>query len=245
MEYFDINCSFGEVPEVKLYIHEPEEILKYMKKFNITRTALFNQYSFWGNVIQENNRLLEICKIHPEFVPVLNLLPPVFESESYTKKQLENLVLHNEQLLFRISPKKQKFYFTQWQMDWQLDFLCENSVPLLVSLQEVDVQQIAQIKEQYANLKIVLTNTTQWMNRMYIQLCKHFDNVYIDTCNMIEYYGIETFVEEIGSKKILFGTYMPMKEPYDIIMLLRYAKISDGQKRDITMDNFTKLLSRK
>jgi predicted TIM-barrel fold metal-dependent hydrolase len=125
---------------------------------------------------------------------------------------------------------------------WMFEVLAETKTPLLVSLQELDLRDAAAVKEAYPGLRLVITNTTQWMNRQYIRFAQYYKEVYFDTSNIIEYYGIENIVNLIGAERILFGTYMPEKEPYDKVFQLLYCELSEEQKQLIAHGNFERLV---
>jgi predicted TIM-barrel fold metal-dependent hydrolase len=125
---------------------------------------------------------------------------------------------------------------------WIFGLLEESSAPLLVSLQEADLKELAELKRNHPKLRLVITNTTQWMNRQYIRFLLSFPETYIDTSNTIEYYGLESIVEIIGAERILFGTYMPEKEPYDKIFQMLHNDLSSEQAELIARGNFERII---
>lgn len=242
MLFKDVNCSYGQPSKINLYISRIEDILAVMSRNGINECALANNLSVKEDVLECNRNLLDLCKSHPEAIPALTLLPPVSTDEFYTKNQLLDIISENKRLFFKMYPKQHGFIFRDWQLSWVADVLEETGVPLLLSFEEAEARDIAEVKKLYKNMKIIITNTAQFMNRVYLQLCKYFGNVFLDTSNTIEYMGIETFCEELGSEKILFGTNMPRKEPYDNIFSLLYADISQEEKENIAFRNFDKLV---
>ena len=89
---------------------------------------------------------------------------------------------------------------------------------------------------------MIITNTDQWLNRQYIAFCNYYKNVYFDTCNTIEYFGIENMVGLIGADKFLFGTYIPEKEPYDKTFQILFCELSQEEKEMIAHGNFERLV---
>ena len=75
-----------------------------------------------------------------------------------------------------------------------------------------------------------------------MQFAKYFPNVYFDTCNTIEYFGIENMVGLIGADKFLFGSYMPEKEPYDKLFQVLFCELSQEEKELIAHGNFERLV---
>ena len=123
-----------------------------------------------------------------------------------------------------------------------LDVLTESRTPLLVSLQELDLRDAAAVKEAYPQLRLIITNTDQWLNRQYVRFAQYYPEVYFDTCNTIEYYGIENMTKILGAEKFLFGSYMPEKEPYDKLFQLLYCELSQEEKELIAHGNFERLV---
>jgi hypothetical protein len=240
----DINCRFGQISNENLYKYKLDDIIKIYKDNYISEIALTNNYAIRGDAKKGNSEILTISEDNNMVVPALTLLPPSFRDESYTRNELYDIVNSHQKLVFRIYPKTHKYIFAKWQMDWMFDFFEESKVFVLVAIDEVEIRDLAVVKQTHPGMRIMLTNTTQWMNRIFIQLCKYYDNIYIDTCNIIEYYGIETFCSEIGSDKILFGTNIPAKEPYDNILTLKLAEITIEEKENIAYRNFDRLVTR-
>ena len=241
MFFKDINSGFYMRSKLGCYASTFEEIERVKKANSITASALYN-YDRCGSVRQNNKLTLSNChKIPDSLTPVLRLLPPAFSQESYDKRELLDLI-QNERPLFRIHPQKDACPLTKWMYDWMLDILCDTDTALLVSLEEINFNDLIVLKEQYPRLRIVITNTTQWLNRQYIRFVLFVPNVYIDTSNIIEYFGLESIVNILGADRILFGTNMPDKEPYDKMSQLIFSGLSEEQKQLIAYGNYENLV---
>lgn len=241
MIFKDINCGFYLERKPGLYAATREEIELCGAALGIVSSAYQNLDRGCGTMRQTNDITLEFCRKTGGRFPVLRLLPPGYPDECYSREEIFRLS-SEEKALFRICPGQDASPFTPWMFGWMLDALVETNTPLLVSLQELDLRDAAAVKLQYPDLKLVITNTTQWMNRQYIRFAQHFPEVYFDTSNIIEYYGIENIVGLIGAERILFGTYMPEKEPYDKVFQLMYCELSEEQKQLISYGNFERLV---
>jgi predicted TIM-barrel fold metal-dependent hydrolase len=66
----------------------------------------------------------------------------------------------------------------------------------------------------------------------------------METSNTIEYYALESMAAEIGADKILFGTGMPDKEPYDRIYQMVYCELPEDQIELIAYKNFERIMER-
>ena len=238
MIFKDINCGFYMLKHPMQYACTHDEVAAMSEKNGIVKRAIYNldQAADANDV----TRSFAAASGGAE-IPVYRLMPPVYQEETFTREQMETAIAR-ENALFRIHPKRNAAPLHTWLYDWMLDVLTESRTPLLVSLQELDLNHAAAVKQAYPDLRLIITNTDQWLNRQYVQFAKYFPHVYFDTSNTIEYYGIENMVQILGADKFLFGTYVPEKEPYDKLFQLLYCELSQEQKELIAHGNFERLV---
>jgi len=234
----DINCNFYMQPQPLQYASDHDSVANVCDKNNIVTRAIYNL----DKAGDANDVTLNYARqSQGKEYPVIKLMPPVYPEETYTKDEMIRLI-DNDKTLFRIHPKNYAAPMHTWLYDWMFDVLAESKTPLLVSLQELDLNDAAAVKEKYPELRMIITNTDQWLNRQYVGFCQHFPNVYFDTCNTIEYFGIENMVNLVGADKFLFGTYMPEKEPYDKTFQILFCELSQEEKEMIAHGNFERLV---
>lgn len=238
MFFKDINCGFYMQKQPMQYACTHDEVRNLAEKNGIVSRAIYNFDK--GADANDVTRRYAAESGGAEF-PVLRLMPPAYTEESFTKEAMIQAI-EQEHALFRIHPRSYAAPLHVWMYDWMLDVLTESRTPLLVSLQELDLNDAAAVKEAYPELRLIITNTDQWLNRQYIRFAQYYPQVYFDTCNTIEYFGIENMVGLIGAQRFLFGTYMPEKEPYDKLFQLLYCELSDEEKALIAYGNFERLV---
>ena len=241
MKFKDVNCGYYFSRRSGQYAGTWNEVKEIAKKNNIIRSAVQNLDFVSATVHEANQDTINHCAESGD-IPVIRLLPPAFAFESYTKEEI--IAFINNGAIFRIHPKLDASPVTCWMFDWMLKVLEDSAVPLLVSLQEAELRDLAEVKRSYPALKLLITNTTQWMNRQYIRFLLSFSDVFIDTSNIIEYYGLESIVDIIGAERILFGTYMPEKEPYDKVFQMLHNDLSPEQNQLIAFGNFERIIER-
>ena len=238
MIFKDINCNFYVQGQPLQYASTHDEVAKVCEDNNIVTRAIYNL----DKAADANDVTLRYAEESGgKEYPVIKLMPPVYPEETYTKDEMIKLI-ENDKALFRIHPSNYASPMHTWLYDWMFDVLTESKTPLLVSLQELDLNDAAAVKEKYPDLRMIITNTDQWLNRQYVGFCQHYRNVYFDTCNTIEYFGIENMVGLIGADKFLFGTYMPEKEPYDKTFQILFCELSQEEKEMIAHGNFERLV---
>lgn len=238
MIFKDINCGFYVQKRPMQYACTHDEVAALAERNQIVSRAIYNYDK--GPDANAVTRAYAAASGAAEY-PVYRLMPPAYSEEIFTREQME-LAITEDLALFRIHPKTYAAPLHIWMYDWMLDILCESRTPLLVSLQELNLNDAAAVKTAYPELRLIITNTDQWMNRQYIRFAQYFPHVYFDTCNTIEYCGIENMTQIIGAEHFLFGTYMPEKEPYDKLFQLLYCELSQEQKELIAFGNFERLV---
>ena len=238
MIFKDINCGFYVHRRPLQYACTHDEVAALAERSGIAARAIYNYDK--GADANRVTGAYAAASGGCEY-PVYRLMPPAYPEESFTREQMERAIAE-ERALFRIHPASYAAPLHVWMYDWMLDVLCESRTPLLVSLQELDLNDAAAVKEAYPELRLIITNTDQWLNRQYVRFAQYYPHVYFDACNTIEYYGIENMTEILGAERFLFGTYMPEKEPYDKLFQLLYCELSREQKELIAHGNFERLV---
>ena len=243
MECKDVNCGFYGFRRAGLRASTYDEVRAVCAQFGITACAWYHLDRSGAGVRESNEITLALCRQNGG-VPVLRLLPPAFPLESYTKEEMERLITQ-ERAVFRIHPGRDASPLKDWVFDWMFPLLNETGTPLLVSLQEADLGELAAFKQQFPEVPLILTNTTQWLNRQYVCFLRRFPKTYMDTANVIEYYGLENLCDVVGADKLLFGTGMPDKEPYDKFFQLLYSDLAKEQIELIAHVNFERVIERR
>ena len=244
MIYKDINCGYLRTPAPGLYAPLFEDMRGVLAENNIVAAAVYNYTRNGATIMDVANDTLAHCAGHDGLTPVINLMPPVFREESFTPDELTRLI-NERSPLFRIRPSVYAVSPSKWMYGELLELLERSRSPLLVSVWELggSFETLAAMKAEYPELPLVLTNTDQWYNRQIIAFCKAFPNTYMDTTNLIEYEGVENYCELLGAEKLLFGSGMPYKEPYDKMLQLMFAEISDNERALIAYGNYDRLLA--
>ncbi len=244
MIYKDINCGYLRAPAPGLYAPLFEDMRGVLAENNIVAAAVYNYTRNGATIMDVANDTLAHCAGHDGLTPVINLMPPVFREESFTPDELTRLI-NERSPLFRIRPSVYAVSPSKWMYGELLELLERSRSPLLVSVWELggSFETLAAMKAEYPELPLVLTNTDQWYNRQIIAFCKAFPNTYMDTTNLIEYEGVENYCELLGAEKLLFGSGMPYKEPYDKMLQLMFAEISYNERALIAYGNYDRLLA--
>jgi len=169
---------------------------------------------------------------------------PAFSQECFSRDEMERCI-REERALFRIQPKADTTPFVSWMYGWTLELLAETRTPLLVKLSETDFRDIGEVKSRFPELRLVFTDIGQAANREIVRAMDSFPHVYASTSTLIGYHLLEVMVEKFGAENLLFGSNMPLKEPYDQMFYVTYAELSEEEKQLIAYGNFERLVERR
>jgi hypothetical protein len=104
-------------------------------------------------------------------------------------------------------------------------------------------EMIYDLCKAFPGLPIIVVRFNYQLMRVIHPMLREFDNLYLEISNYTTHRGVELLVKDFGSERLIFGTGMPMQNPGAALALVRYAAISDAQKRDIAGDNLRRLMS--
>lgn len=105
---------------------------------------------------------------------------------------------------------------------------------------------VRQIAKQYRHAKILLGHSCHGEWDKATALARDFPNVYLELCAVLDDRGIlEKFVQEAGSRQILFGTDFPWFDHHNYIGAVLGADLTDKDRRNIFYRNAERILGRR
>ena len=241
MIFKDIYCGFYTDKQPLQYACTHDEVAAVAEACGIVKRAVYNLEPDYDS--NDLTRSFAAASGGAE-VPVYRLLPPIFAENSFTRDQLY-AAIRDENALFRALPKTHNVPFVSWVYGSALEVLCETRTPLLVSLAQIDLRDAAEIKQAFPELRLIISNTSQSRNREYVSFASYFPHVYMETSCIVEYQGLENMSRIVGAEHFLFGSNMPLKEPYDKLHQVLFCGLSQEEKELIAHGNFERLVERR
>jgi len=247
MRIIDINCMIGEWPYKPLRFKTAGELVNEMARLEIERAFVFDSHA-WLHVPAEGNRyLLEAVKPHPNLIPVF-VLTPLVEQEFGGKQSLRESIEKNGVGAVRLFPFDQSFTLNLWNVDKLFSLLDEACVPVFLECMGLNgnidssLPQLHDLATAYPNTPIVLLNPGYRRLRILYELFERCHNLSMDTCTLIPYRGIEDFISNFGSGRLLFSSRMPFMEGGASLGRLLYAEIEPADRENIAYRNALSLL---
>lgn len=246
LDFFDPNMWLGGFTEFPLAAPlQPSEISTHLNRFRYGGALLSH---FDGVVIsaQDGNAALIACsEVLPQNVYTIWTGLPLFPRE---QDPLPGVGCpHARMRGVRLYPKTHRYPLTSWVLDSLCNWLIEWSVPLFVQHVEVDWDDLFRLTKAHPDLTVVVES--QWQKVLYhtrplLALMKACDNVYLETSNCVGVGFMEQTVGDLGSKRLLFGSYAPVNDPLVAMGMIIEADLSDEEKADIAGGNARALIDR-
>ena len=104
-------------------------------------------------------------------------------------------------------------------------------------------EMIYELCKTFPRLPIIIVRFNYQLTLVAHTMLRTFDNLYLEISNYTTHRGVELLVNEFGSRRLIYGSGMPMQNPGASLAILRYAAITDEQKRDIAGDNLRRLMA--
>lgn len=244
-KFFDVNMVIGK--RAVCYpgsYYKLDMIEKKMEQYGIQRALVYHDAAKEDDPAKGNRLVLEMTKNSDKFYPVFVALPhhtrPDFKPSVFLESLRENRVR-----AVKIFPgvDSHNFLLIKPVCGELFEMLEENNIPLLVGHDQVGLEGIYQLTQNFKNLRIILTDYTYRQDRNMYALLDKMPNVYIETIGYKTFTGIEAFCKRFGSERLIFGSGMPFYSGASAVSMIHYADLTEEEKENIAFRNLDRLLS--
>ncbi len=245
MEFFDCNTFFGlPIKRPLLPVATVDDLLRDMDKAGIGKALVWHILQYDYSPAAGNRILAESISGHDRLLGCWTLLPnqahELPEPDEFFKEMKRSRIY-----ALRVFPKSHKFLFNSVSMGDILERMVEKKVPLLPSLiRGIDWQEIYDVLSDFPDLVCIICDHGCWgMDRLFRPLIEHYPNVYIDTAQYLLDGGIESFVEDYGYERLLFGSGFPERYHGGLMLQIAHSDISKEAREAIAGGNLERIIS--
>jgi predicted TIM-barrel fold metal-dependent hydrolase len=245
MEFFDCNAFFGlPMQRPLLPVATADDLLKEMDKAGIGKSLVWHISQHDYSPIAGNSILAESISHHERLLGCWTLVPNQAR-ELPEPGELFKEMKRSGIYALRTFPRSHKFLLNSVSMGDILEAMVERKVPLLLSLiRGMDWQEIYYILSEFPDLVCVICDHGCWgMDRLFRPLIERYANVYIDTAQYLLDGGIESFVEDYGHERILFGSGFPERYYGGLMLQIAHSDISNDACEAIAGGNLERIIS--
>jgi len=146
----------------------------------------------------------------------------------------------------RIFPKSHNFPLESFCVGSLCEWLIERRMPLFIWHVELEWGQIYALAKKFSKLQIIIETQTQkilYHTRPLFGLMRDCSNVSVELSNFAGAGFIEYAVEQFGAERLIFGSFMPVADPFVPMGMVIDAQISDSDKTLIAGDNIRRLIA--
>jgi hypothetical protein len=145
----------------------------------------------------------------------------------------------------RLFPQTHHFSLSPWVVGELCDWCVAYRLPVFVWHVETRWEDLHGLAAAFPGLTLVVE--TQWQKILYhmrdlAALLHSCPNVCLETSNFIGQDHLSQFVRTFGSTRLLFGSFLPVNDPFTSIGMILDADISDADKAAIAGGNLRRLV---
>ena len=244
LRFFDSNVWLGKPVGFPLSKElKAKNIQDACKKHYIAGTLI----SHWmGQSVSAQDGNEALCKIAPKLSESDYLIwtaLPLYPKDSGHLLGCNDL--HAKVRAVRISPKTHGFALKNWQLDSLCDFLIEHSLPMFIQHVELEWDDLYNFAKDNPLLKIIVDSQTKkilYHTRPLFALMKQCQNVLLEISNFVGPGFIEYAVEQFGAERLIYGSFMPVNDPFVPMGMVIDAQIAKDDKHLIAGDNLRTLI---
>jgi len=145
----------------------------------------------------------------------------------------------------RIFPRSHNFPLESWCIGTLCEWLVERGLPLLVWHVELYWSALHRLAAAFPKLSVVVEAQTQkilYHTRPLFALMRERPNVHVELSNFAGAGFIEYAVREFGAERLVFGSFLPVNDPFVAMGMVLDAGISEQEKRLLAGDNLRRLI---
>ncbi len=145
----------------------------------------------------------------------------------------------------RLFPRSHNYPLTDWCVGTLCEWLINQRMPLFLWHTEIDWPSLYQLARTFPQLALVIETQVQkilYHTRPLFTLLRDCANVHVELSNFAGQGFIEYVAREVGTARLIYGSFLPMCDPWVPIGLILDARLTDEEKRLIAGDNLRRLV---
>jgi hypothetical protein len=242
MYLYDANCAVGPWPTECPVYETVDGLLTEMARLGIERALVSHTLARTYNPPYGNRLLMQEIAGYNQLSPCWTLLPPSCGEMGPLDRLLAELEAHHV-CAVRLYPKEHTYSLEDWQCGELFSALAERRTLVLLDLAETNWSDVERVCRCYPSLSMVVTGIGYRQLRPLFALLERCDNLYCDLSNLCTYLGVEEILARFDSRRMLFGTGLPIADPGGPIARLYYTNAPQGDLAAMAHGNIERLLA--
>ena len=146
----------------------------------------------------------------------------------------------------RLFPRSHNFPLTPWVVGELCAWLAERGIPLFLWHVQIEWPALQALARAFPHLAIVVETQTRkilYHSRVLFALMKDCPNVYAETSNLAGADFLRYAARELGAQRLLFGSFLPVNDPWAAVGMILDADLSWEEKRLVAGGSLRRLLA--
>lgn len=240
----DCHCHMGSWHNFNIPCNSAEGMLKSMDTLGINTVCVTGLASIGPDYRYGNDMVMRAVLKYPDrFIGYVTLNPHYQEDMQH---EIDRCFAVKGFLGIKLHPN-----FHGCEIDDKLYHIAYQAAEkrkchmLIHTWGKADIDNVNKIAGQYSGIFFIIGHAGGDIKgmRKAIDVVNSHNNVYVDLALSTTFEGnVEWLVNEVGSKKILYGSDMPFFDPRSTVGRIAFSDISDDEKLDIFGLNMKKIL---
>lgn len=244
-EFFDLNC-WWDISNNKTFhrIGNFDKLVNEIKGYQIKKAVVTNAECLKYDPLTGNESNALLISKYDNLYGCMVLVPEMqfggMDLKAYIDKKIEQKFV-----TARMFPKKLNHSMKKSVIGGILTYLEYRRIPLILWHNETSWDFVEGLCQEYKNLPVIIEGNDVkllYHNRNYITFLKKFQNLYLETHNLVIYSEIDWLSRNISDERLLFGTYFPYNTPNASMMPITNALLDEEAKYRIAGRNFQRLI---
>ena len=243
MLVLDAYCRFG--PWSKRSPGQPYDagyVRREHDKFHIVKGLCMSSESRFGVPELGNRAVARLSKEDPHFIPAWAGLGGRRFNAPSTSEFLEEARREGVGAV-GLYPKTHGYPLREWVVGDLLDGMSRTRLPLILSWEEVEPDEIYSIGKLWPELPVILCEVPYTAGRTLLPLVEENPNLHIYFAPRFIFTGfLEDFCCRYGPERLLYGSALPEFSPGPLLSYVMYSRADEEAKELILGGNLLRLL---
>ena len=242
--FIDCNCMIGKRTSLPCFGPQDTAQIKSILVGNgIKRALVYHSLSIEYHPIEGNSMLLKEISGDDFFIPVWTVMPN-HTGEFLMCEDLKHEIARNGIKALRLAPSagQLNYSISEWSMGEIYKLVQELGLPLMIDSDQIGWDELYGLLNRYPGINVILTKVGYRSARYLYPMMDKCKNLFMDISMYKNHMGIEHLCRKFGSRRLLYGTAMPIFSPGSAKALILNADIAIEDKRNIAGNNILRLI---
>ncbi len=245
LEFFDCRAYYGYDTGQDEFrpIHTVQALQQEMARAGVTRAVVSRVEQAKGSMLAANDLLANDIRRTDNLYGTWAIVP-AHTHELPEPDEMPAAMKANRIIGWRLYPARGRFLMKPFALRAWLEVAVARRVPIFVNTADgATLEQAADLLEAFPTLTMVLTYANEWPSDRHLRpFVAAFPNVSLDLTYMMTDGGVESFVEEYGASRLLYGSGFPHFYFGGHQLMVKQAQIADEDKVAIAGGNLDRIL---